>query len=158
MGTKWGMEATLIMENVAVSGPITPAVKYGMGDAANTLLQIDKGDVTGTNVTFRGGRSATGAGCVSNYGSFRCTDCVFTDCQAAQFGGAVASRSKGSRGRLDLVRPTFSNNKCGTDMPDTWAKPCGVACWCVSNLTSDCVGCTCNVHPIYGNFYCDVPN
>ena len=149
LGTGWGLEATLLMENAVIAGPVLA------NDASGTLLRIDKGNVTATNVTFSGGRSQTGAGCVSNYGTFKCTDCSFSDCQAEQYGGGIESKQKGTRGYLELTRAIFSSNVCGTKLPPNWALPCGAACYCVSNDTSACVGCTCKVHPIYGTFYCD---
>jgi hypothetical protein len=163
IGTGFGLEPALIMENVVVSGPVEPhppIIATGsplnidrahVTDAANTMLQIDKGSVTGTNLTSQGGRSMNGAGCVSNYGTFHCTDCIFTDCQAEQYGGAVESK-----GHLNLVRPVFlPDNICGTHLHPGDVKPCGSACWCISKDASRCVGCACKTHPEYGWFYCD---
>ena len=148
LGTTWGLEATVLMENVVLES--APAAHAG------SLLNIDSGHVTGVNVSFRGGSSATGAGCVSNYHYFKCTDCVFSKCHAAQYGGALSSGGHVSGHGLVLVRPVFKgNNTCGGKLMPGDVKPCGAACWCLGTDASKCVGCTCAVHPKYGNFYCD---
>lgn len=147
LGTAWGLEATLLMENVVLEN--APAAHAG------SLLNIDSGRVTGVNVSFLGGSSATGAGCVSNYHYFKCTDCVFSDCHAAQYGGALSSGGHAAGHGLVLVRPVFiGNNTCGGKLTPGDVKPCGAACWCLGTDASKCVGCTCAVHPKYGNFYC----
>ena len=73
-----GVAATLVMENVLVQNFTS--------DSGGGLLNINRGSVTGTNLTFRNGRApesdSDNGGCVFNLGTFACTDCVFDKCSA----------------------------------------------------------------------------
>ena len=73
--------ATVVMENVLVQNN----EEFNGG-----LLCIDRGSVTGTNVTFRNGSTSSYGGCVWNGGSFACTDCIFEKCHAG-YKGAVGA-------------------------------------------------------------------
>ena len=78
LGSGLGVAATLVMENVLVQNFTS--------DSGGGLLNINRGSVTGTNLTFRNGRApesdSDNGGCVFNLGTFACTDCVFDKCSA----------------------------------------------------------------------------
>jgi hypothetical protein len=145
-----GLSATVTMENVLIQNTRSRYGTFGV-----PLMVISPfGGVTGKNLTFFNTSTyeMTGGGCVLNLGSFACTDCVFDHCSAGLTGGGILSYDSGT---LNLVRPKFTNSKCGTNTGVHY--PCGSGCYCdASDGPSKCVGCTCKKAPApYGGLYCD---
>jgi hypothetical protein len=124
LGTAWSMEATLMLENVVLQH--TPAV-LGLAMKPETLLQIKHGSLQGTSMSFRGGISARGDGCVSSYGTFRCEDCIFSNCTADEYNREMDA-TDAIEGGLQLIRPEFFDGTCGAKVcAPTPPASCGAA-------------------------------
>jgi hypothetical protein len=145
------------MEHVLIQSTQSSGASFSY----NPLMFIGTGgSVSGKNLTFFNTSTyeMVSGGCVENLGSFACTDCVFDYCSAGEYGGGVYSSGDGTgSATLNLVRPTFTNNKCGTNR----GLVCGAGCYCAQLPKkadpSKCVGCTCKTDTYREGsaLYCD---